>query len=126
MAVAWRRATIIEHSQREWVPPSGGGDNFTPGHWKTVWREGRVVATGGDSQDGLYWAEFSLWPNERVGQQTESYTGSFEVTDDSATDAEKARNANFGEEQWRELKVGHTYHLEFGVFGRVRKVSQLT
>jgi hypothetical protein len=120
-AIAWRRATIIEHSHREWMDSTDGD----PGYWKTVWREGRVVAAGGDSQDGLYWAEFSLWPHERVGYKTESYTGTFEVVDDVA-DADKAHQATFGEGQWRELKVGHTYRLEFGVFGRVRKVSQLT
>ena len=141
-AIAWRRATIIEHSRWELTvspnEPSGWRqtrnirlirDDFRGDQWEyehLVWGEGRVVASGGDSQEGLNWAEFSLWPNERVGKKTESYTGTFEVVDDSATDADKVHQATFDEQPWRELKVGHTYRLEFGVLGRVRKVNQVT
>jgi hypothetical protein len=63
---------------------------------KTVWREGRVVATGGDSQSDVRWAEFSLWPNERVGRQTESYTAIFEATDDGVDVADRVLEAKLG------------------------------
>jgi hypothetical protein len=119
-AVGWRRATIIEHSHQEMVEVGGPDDR----HWqeRTVWRDGRVISAGGDSQSDVRWAEFSLFPNERVGRQTQSYTAIFEATDDSVDHADRVLEAKLHEATWRTLTVGATYQLEFGVLGRVRHV----
>jgi hypothetical protein len=123
-AVSWRRATIIEHSHRELVevPNAGEGNTGTHTEERTVWREGRVVASGGDSQSDVHWVEFSLWPNERVGKQTESYTAIFKATDDSVAEADKVIEAKLHEKTWQTLRIGATYQLEFGILGHVHHV----
>jgi hypothetical protein len=126
-AVAWRRATIIEHSHQETVQvsdPNPNSNGYTTYHTevRTVWREGRVVSAGGDSQSDVHWAEFSLWPHERVGRQTQSYIAIFEATDDSVDHADRVLEAKLHEATWRTLTVGATYQLAFGVLGRVRHV----
>jgi len=117
-AVSWRRATIIQHSHMEWV----SGDAKSPGRWEKVWTDSRVVASFGDSQDGVYWAEWSLWPDEREHKQTQSYTALFTAVDDAVPEAEREITAKLHEDVWRSLRVGATYVLEFGVLGRVRTV----
>jgi hypothetical protein len=122
VAVAWRRETIIEHGHEvteHWVDTDG----IPCTKVKTVWQEGRVVATSGDSQAGVRWAEFSLWPNERVRKQTETYTATFQAMDDSVDDADKAIEADLHESLWRTLTVSATYRLEFGVLGHVHHVT---
>ena len=122
-AVGWRRATIIEHSHREMVEvPNAGNNTGTHLEERTVWREGRVISTGGNSQADVRWAEFSLFPNERVGRQTQSYTAIFEATDDSVEAADKMIEAKLHESVWRTLTVGATYQVEFGILGHVRHV----
>ena len=124
LAVAWRRETIIEHSHRELVevPNAGAGNTGHHLEEKTVWREGRVVSARGDSQSDVHWTEFSLWPNERVGKQTQSYTAVFEATDDSVADTDRVIEASLHEDVWRTLTVGATYQLEFGILGHVHRV----
>ena len=136
-AVAWRRSTTLQHA--DWRPESSDtkphGDNVRNVHWggqgvgdepwkyeERHWREGRVVETSGDSQEGVHWAEFSLWPEERVHRQTESYTATFSAVDDSVPEDEKTIQAELHEDVWRTLSVGTTYRLELNVLGHVRHV----
>jgi hypothetical protein len=121
-AVAWQRATIIEHRHQEMVEvPDAQGPGYHLDR-RTVWREGRVVSSSGVSQSDVHWTEFSLFPEERVGKQTQSYTAIFEATDDSVAAADRVIEANLHEDVWRTLTVGATYQLEFGLLGHVHRV----
>jgi hypothetical protein len=120
-AVSWRRETTIQHSHMEWVP-GDGGSHPTPGHWQQVWTDGRVVASSGDSQEGLHWTEFSLWPQERVHKQTETYTAAFTAVDDAVPEDEREITAHLHQDVWQSLRVGSTYTLEFNILGHVHSV----
>jgi hypothetical protein len=102
LSMAWRRATIIEHFT--WTLETSDNEPFghhvrnVRSYWdaagvrryefeKQVWHTGREVATSGDSPAGVQWGEFSLWDNERVHKQTESYTALFRLAE--------ARSAGF-------------------------------
>jgi len=116
VSLAWRRATIIEHftwtletSENE---PFGHHVRNVSSYWdaagvrryefeKQVWHQGREVATSGDGQADVQWGEFSLWENERVHKQVESYTALFQLAE--------ARSAGLGSSSG---SSGHGEHHE--------------
>jgi hypothetical protein len=127
VSLAWRRATIIEHFT--WELEYSGNEPFgshvrnVRGFWdaqgnrryefeKQVWREGRVVATSGDSSADVEWGEFSLWPNERVHKQTESYTAMFQPA--AAPSAGFASSAGSAGSAHGEHHEHHEHHGALG------------